>query len=105
MPRPPKKPPTLAIVKKTAPILDYPTRDLPIPADDGKPSGLTLPVQFIPWIDTIPPDELQEALVEEDSPRAAEFLKLLGDAIFHHLPISTLASRCGIRAPELMGIW
>jgi hypothetical protein len=105
MPRPPKKPPTLAIVKKSAPILDYPLRDLPVPTDDGKPSGLTMPIQFVPWIDTLPAEELHQALIEEDTPRTTQFLKLLSDPVCHDLPMSTLAGRCGIRVPELMEIW
>lgn len=99
--RPPKA--KLEIVK--AGPLDFPRRDLPIPGADGKPSGLTLPVQFVPWADTIPREELTQALIEDDSPGALEFLRSLADPLQMDLPISALAGKAGIRVPELMAIW
>lgn len=90
-------------VPKVAP--DHPYRDVPIPSQDGRPSGLTVPVQFVPWVDTIPKDELHQALLEDDSPRSMEFLALLANPLKHDLPISALAMQCGIRTPALLEIW
>lgn len=87
------------------PPLDYPHADVALLDSDGNPSDLTLPIQFVPWADTIPRTDLAQALVEDDGPKALEFLKSLSDPLKHDTPISVLAAQSNIRIPELMSIW
>lgn len=64
-----------------------------------------MPVQYLPWADTVERSQLQEALVEDDTAESREFLTRLSDPLQMDLPISTLAQRSGIRVPRLMEIW
>lgn len=99
------KPAPLRLPSAKSGPLDYPYAEVPIPDSSGRPSNMTLPVQFLPWADTVPRDDLRQALIEDDSPKSLVFLESLSDPTKHDLPVSVLASQAGIRVPELMNIW
>lgn len=87
------------------PPLDYPHADIPLLQSNGEPSEITIPIQYLPWADTLPRTDLADALTEDDGPKALEFLRALSDPLKQDLPLSILAAQAGIRVPELMSIW
>lgn len=122
--RPPKKPTQLQIVEKPAATpapsvavaekLDrllngepgYPKAEVNVlPVAEDRSTGFSMPVMYLPWADTLPRTDLQEALIREDSTRALLFYEALSDPKRGDVPISVLAQQCGIRTRELIEIW
>lgn len=104
--RPPKNQTSLKIVKRPVPTFeDFPHTDIAIPDSNGQPSELTYPVEHFPWADTVARSDWRDAVLRADSPKALQFLTALADPLQHDVPISVIASRSGIRIPELLSIW